>query len=103
MSVLAGLATLFYPGLTAMALLYVIAFWTIARGALEILVAIEFRKVIEGELLLGLAGLLSIAFGIFIILNPGAGALSVVWMVAIYAVLFGLTLVILSFRLKSLA
>ena len=102
-SVLAGLATFFYPGLTAMALLYVIAFWAIARGALEILAAIEFRKVIEGELLLGLAGLLSIAFGVFIILNPGAGALSIVWMLAIYAVLFGLTLVILSFRLKSLA
>ena len=70
---------------------------------LEILAAIEFRKVIEGELLLGLAGLLSVAFGLFIILNPGAGALSIVWMLAIYAVLFGVTLVILSFRLKSLA
>ena len=47
--------------------------------------------------------MLSVAFGIFIILNPGAGALSIVWMLAIYAVLFGVTLVILSFRLKSLA
>ena len=98
-----GLATFFYPGLTAIALLYLIAFWAIARGVLEILAAIEFRKVIEGELLLGLAGLLSVAFGIFIILNPGAGALSIVWMLAIYAVMFGVTLVILSFRLKSLA
>ena len=57
----------------------------------------------EGEVLLGLAGLLSIAFGLFIILNPGAGALSIVWMLATYAVLLGVTLVILSFRLKSLA
>ena len=102
-SVLAGLAMFFYPGLTAIALLYLIAFWAIARGVLEILAAIQFRKVIEGELLLGLAGLLSIAFGTFIVLNPGAGALSIVWMLAIYAVLFGVTLVILSFRLKSLA
>ena len=62
-SILAGLATFFSPGLTAMALLYVIAFWAIVRGAFEILAAIEFRKVIEGEVLLGLAGLLSIAFG----------------------------------------
>jgi len=102
-SILAGLATFFSPGLTAMALLYVIAFWAIVRGVFEILAAIEFRKVIEGEVLLGLAGLLSIAFGVFIILNPGAGALSIVWMLAIYAVLLGVTLVILSFRLKSLA
>ena len=89
--------------MTAIALLYLIAFWAIARGVLDILAAIEFRKVIEGELLLGLAGLLSIAFGIFIIVNPGAGALSIVWMLAIYAFLFGVTLVLLSFRLKSLA
>ena len=102
-SILAGLATFFSPGLTAMALLYVIAFWAIVRGVFEILAAIEFRKVIEGEVLLGLAGLLSIAFGVFIILNPGAGALSIVWMLATYAVLLGVTLVILSFRLKSLA
>jgi uncharacterized membrane protein HdeD (DUF308 family) len=102
-SILAGLTVFFYPGLTTMALLYVIAFWAIARGVLDILAAIEFRKVIEGELLLGLAGLLSIAFGVFIILNPGAGALSILWVLATYAVLFGLTLVILSFRLKSLA
>jgi uncharacterized membrane protein HdeD (DUF308 family) len=102
-SILAGLATFFYPGLTAMVLLYVIAFWAIARGILDIIAAIEFRKVIEGELLLGLAGLLSIAFGVFIVLNPGAGALSIVWLLGAYAFVFGITLVILGFRVKSLA
>jgi uncharacterized membrane protein HdeD (DUF308 family) len=70
-SILAALAAFFYPGLTAMVLLYLIAFWAIARGILDIVAAIEFRKVIEGELLLGLAGLMSIAFGAFIVLNPG--------------------------------
>ena len=102
-SVLAGLATFFYPGLTAAVLLYLIAFWAIARGVLEIMAAIEFRKVIEGELLLGLAGLLSIAFGVFIVLNPGAGALSIVWLLGTYALVFGITLVILGFRVKALA
>ena len=97
------LATFFYPGVTAMVLLYLIAFWAIARGVLEIIAAIEFRKVIEGELLLGLAGLLSIAFGIFIVMSPGAGALSIVWVLGAYALVFGITLVILSFRVKSLA
>jgi uncharacterized membrane protein HdeD (DUF308 family) len=102
-SILAGLATFFYPGVTAMVLLYLIAFWAIARGVLEIIAAIEFRKVIEGEVLLGLAGLLSIAFGVFIIMSPGAGALSIVWILGAYALVFGITLVILSFRVKSLA
>jgi uncharacterized membrane protein HdeD (DUF308 family) len=102
-SILAALAAFFYPGLTAMVLLYLIAFWAIARGVLDIIAAIEFRKVIEGELLLGLAGLMSIAFGAFIVLNPGAGALSIVWLLGAYALVFGITLVILSFRVKSLA
>jgi uncharacterized membrane protein HdeD (DUF308 family) len=91
------------PGVTAMVLLYLSAFWAIARGVLEIIAAIEFRKVIEGELLLGLAGLLSIAFGVFIVMSPGAGALSIVWVLGAYALVFGITLVILSFRVKSLA
>jgi uncharacterized membrane protein HdeD (DUF308 family) len=91
-SILAGLTAFFYPGLTAMVLLYLIAFW-----------AIEFRKVIEGEFLLALAGLASIAFGVLIVLNPGAGALSIVWLLGAYALVFGVILVILSFRVKSLA
>lgn len=99
----AGLATLFYPGLTAMLLLYFMAVWAIARGIFEILAAIEFRKVIEGELMLVLAGIASIAFGVLIIANPGAGALSIIWILGGYALLVGVLLVIASFRLKALA
>jgi uncharacterized membrane protein HdeD (DUF308 family) len=102
-SILAGLAAFFYPGLTAMVLLYLIAFWAILRGVFDILAAIEFRKVIEGEFLLALAGLASIAFGVLILLNPGAGALSIVWLLGAYAFVFGVILVILSFRVKGLA
>jgi len=99
----AGLATLFYPGLTAMLLLYFMAVWAIVRGIFEILAAIEFRKVIEGELMLVLAGIASIAFGVLIIVNPGAGALSIIWILGGYALLVGVLLVIASFRLKALA
>jgi uncharacterized membrane protein HdeD (DUF308 family) len=99
----AGLATLFYPGLTAMLLLYFMAVWAIVRGIFEILAAIEFRKVIEGELMLVLAGIASIAFGVLIIANPGAGALSIIWILGGYALLVGVLLVIASFRLKALA
>ena len=84
-------------------LLYLIALWAIARGVFEILAAIEFRKVIDGELLLGLFGLMSIAFGVLIILNPGARALSIIWLLGAYALLSGIALVILSFRLRSIA
>jgi len=101
-SICAGLATFFYPGLTALVLLYFIAAWAIVRGIFEIAAAIEFRKVIEGEWLLALAGVASILFGVLIVLYPGVGALSVIWIVGTYAFLFGILLVVLSFRVKAL-
>jgi uncharacterized membrane protein HdeD (DUF308 family) len=102
-SILAGLVSFFYPGVTAFVLLYLIAAWAIVRGIFEILYAMEVRKVIEGELLLILAGLASVAFGVLILLYPGAGALSVIWIVGSYALVFGVLLVVLSFRIKSIA
>ena len=102
-SIFAGIATFVYPGLTAMVLLFLIAAWAVVRGIFEIIVAIEYRKVIEGEWMLIGAGLLSIAFVVFLFLYPGAGALSVVWLLGIYAFVFGALLTALSFRVKSFA
>ena len=102
-SIAAGIATFAYPGLTALVLLYLIAGWAIVRGVMEIIVAIEFRKVMEGEWMLIVAGVLTIAFGALLVLNPGAGALSVIWIIGGYALVFGALLVALSFRLKSFA
>jgi uncharacterized membrane protein HdeD (DUF308 family) len=102
-SIGAGIATFMYPGLTALVLLYLIAFWAVVRGVSEIAVAIEFRKVIEGEWLMIVAGAMSIAFGVLLFLFPGAGALSLIWIIAVYALAFGAVLVALSFRVKSFA
>ena len=78
-SAAAGLVTFLMPGLTAIALLSLIAFWAIVRGVFEIMAAIRLRHEIEGELLLGIGGALSIAFGLLMLFFPGAGALAVVW------------------------
>lgn len=102
-SIGAGLATFLYPGLTALVLLYLIATWAVVRGVFEIMAAIEFRKIIEREWMLVLAGLASIAFGILVMLNPGAGALSVLWIMGFYALFFGTLLVIASFKVRGLA
>ena len=101
--ILAGLATFAYPGLTAIVLLYLIAGWAIVRGIFEIVIAIEFRKVLVGEWMLIVAGVVSILFGALLIMNPGAGALSVIWIIGGYALVFGALLVALSFRVKALA
>jgi uncharacterized membrane protein HdeD (DUF308 family) len=99
--VLAGLIAFFYPGMTALILLFFIAGWAIVIGALEIWGAIQLRKEIEGEWLLALNGVLSIAFGVLIMAWPGAGALAVVWIIGWYAILAGGLSVGLAFRLKG--
>lgn len=95
--------TLFHPGVTALALLFYIAIWAVATGVLEIVAAIRLRKEIEGEWLLGLAGLASVAFGVLLVLQPAAGALAVLWLIAAYAIVFGALLVVLAFRARGFA
>ncbi|NPV07690.1 MAG: HdeD family acid-resistance protein [Anaerolineae bacterium] len=98
-----GILTLVLPGVTAMALLFYIAIWAIATGVLEIATAIKLRREIAGEWLLIFEGLASVAFGVLLMARPGAGALAVVWLIAIYAVVFGILLVVLAFRVRALS
>jgi uncharacterized membrane protein HdeD (DUF308 family) len=102
LGVAAGIATFMVPGMTAIVLLAFIAGWAVAMGVFQIVAAIRLRKVITNEWLMGLSGLLSVAFGVLMFARPGAGALAVVWIIGWYAILFGLTLVTLGFRLKGL-
>jgi uncharacterized membrane protein HdeD (DUF308 family) len=99
--VLAGLATFVYPGLTALVLLYIIAFWAVVTGVLEVVAAVRLRRVITNEWGLIIGGVLSVIFGIVLIVSPGAGALAVVFVIGAYAVLFGVTLLMLSWRLRG--
>lgn len=97
-----GILTFAVPGLTAMALLFYIAIWAIGTGVMEIVTAIRLRKELTGEWLLVLGGLVSVLFGVILMAHPGAGALTLIWLIGVYAVLFGILLVILAFRVRSL-
>jgi uncharacterized membrane protein HdeD (DUF308 family) len=102
LGVLAGLVAAFWPGLTALALLYFIAAWAIVSGILEVIGAIRLRREIEGEWALGLSGALSVLFGILLVVIPApAGLLSLVWLIGAYALVFGVLLLVLAFRLRS--
>ena len=101
LGVIVGLITFFHPGITALVLLYFIAAWAIITGILELIAAIRLRKELAGEVLLILSGLASVIFGILLAIFPSTGVLTVVWLIGVYAIVFGVLLIGLSFRLKS--
>jgi uncharacterized membrane protein HdeD (DUF308 family) len=103
LGVAAGLVALFWPGITAMVLLVVIAVWAIIGGVLEIVAAIRLRKAIGNEWFLGLSGLLSVVLGVILLASPDTGALALVVTIGIFAILWGVVLVLLSLRLRKLA
>jgi uncharacterized membrane protein HdeD (DUF308 family) len=97
----AGLAAFIYPGLTALVLLYMIAAWALITGVLEIVAAVQLRKLITGEWWLAASGVLSIIFGALLIIAPGPGALAVVLWIGAYAVVSGVLLIALALRLRG--
>jgi uncharacterized membrane protein HdeD (DUF308 family) len=101
-SAAAGIMALSWPGLTALVLLAIIAASAILRGIFEIIAAIRLRKEIDDEWVLGLSGLLSLAFGILLWIAPGEGALAVVLLIGAYMLALGVMGVALSLRLRRL-
>jgi uncharacterized membrane protein HdeD (DUF308 family) len=97
-----GAVALLWPASTALAFVWMIGVWAIASGALEIASAIKLRKILEHEWLLAIAGALSIAFGLLMFYRPLAAGVAVVWWLGAYAAMFGLLMVVLGFRLRSL-
>jgi len=93
---LAGLV-LFWPGTTALVLVYVISAWAIFTGLLKVLMGVAFRRKIENGWLMILGGLLSVLFGIILGAMPGAGLVTLVWLVGVYALILGVALVVLGF------
>jgi uncharacterized membrane protein HdeD (DUF308 family) len=101
LGILAGLFTFVMPGITALGLLILIAAWAIVTGVMELVAAVRLRKIITNEWLLVLAGIASVAFGIILLLQPAAGALALVWLIAAWAVVFGILLMIVAFRMRT--
>jgi uncharacterized membrane protein HdeD (DUF308 family) len=100
--IVAGLAALVWPSITALVLLYVVAIWAILSGVAEIIAAVALRREIEGEWALFLAGILSVALGLAIAVLPGVGLLSLVWLVGLYALAVGVALIALAFRVRGM-
>lgn len=96
-----GALTFYSPQTTALALVFYVAIWAIATGLLQITAAIRLRRQLAGEVWWILAGIASVIFGVLLIVQPAAGALTLLWLFAVYAIAFGVLLVLLAFRVRS--
>jgi uncharacterized membrane protein HdeD (DUF308 family) len=100
--ILAGIIAFVLPGVTAIVFLYIIAAWAVITGVSEIATAIRLRQEIRGEWALIIGGALSILFGVLLaIIGPVAGLLSLIWLIGIYAVAFGILMLITAFQVRG--
>ena len=103
LGILAGALALIWPGITALAFLYLLAAWAILTGILELIAPLSFPMSMGRTLLMVLAGIISIVFGVLIALQPAAGLLAVVWLIGLYAILVGIMYVVVYFESRSVA
>lgn len=96
-----GLITFFMREAAELAIIILIGAWEIVNGITTIAAAIRLRKEIEGELLLGVSGLLSVIVGVIILARPIVGAIMIAYLIGFYALFFGITMLALAFRLRS--
>ncbi len=99
--IIVGVLTFVWPGLTVLALVLIVAFWAMVTGVLEIIAAVALRNEIKGEWLLGLSGIISILFSVILFVHPGVGAVAIIWMIGVYAIVFGIAMILLGFRLRK--
>jgi uncharacterized membrane protein HdeD (DUF308 family) len=103
LALLIGVIALVWPGITALALIVLIALWALTTGIVEISLAVRLRRVITNEWWLAVSGVLSILVGIILLVRPGAGALAIAIVIGIYAILFGVVLIVFGLRLRRLS
>ena len=101
LSLIIGLMALFWTETTALALVIWIAAWAMVAGVMRIIAAIRLRHEIEGEWALGLSGLLMLLWGLAFAVVPAAGILSLTWLFGLFALLTGVVMIILAFRVKG--
>ena len=102
LSIIVGVLTFIEPMRTALVLILLMAWWAILIGLVQLVTAWRLRKAMPGEWLLAGLGVLSLVFGIGLLLAPGAGAIGMLWLVAVYALVAGGLMVLLAFKLRRI-
>lgn len=100
-SLVAGLFVLVWPSITLVIMIYIVAFWAIITGIFEFLASIAGSWAAPGKIFIGVTGVLSIILGILILLYPSFSVAAMIWLLGIYALIIGLSLIFFSFKLKA--
>lgn len=103
LGIAAAVVAVLYPGMTAIALLVVIAVWAVVTGASAIAAATLLERNAERITVLPIFGMLSVLLGIVLLVQPLAGALALAWMIALYALVSGIVYVAIALRTRRMA
>jgi uncharacterized membrane protein HdeD (DUF308 family) len=98
-SAIAGLYVFANPKISALAVLTVIAIWSIAVGVLQLVAAFEG----ENNWWMAISGAVYTLFGFYIFANPKGGAITLVWLVGLSVIFAGLMLTIAAFKSGGLS
>jgi uncharacterized membrane protein HdeD (DUF308 family) len=102
LGIVAGVVTFAWPDLTALSLLYLVAFWAITTGTFQVIGAIALRRELDNEFWMALGGVASIVFGALLVIFPGDGLITLVWLVGLWSVVFGVSSLGLAYRLHEI-
>jgi uncharacterized membrane protein HdeD (DUF308 family) len=98
----AGIAAFMFPGATVLTFFYIVAAWAIITGAFQVVNAIELRRQIDNEWWMILGGAISILWGGLLLARPAEGILTLLWLFGVAAIIFGVMLALLAFRVRRI-
>ena len=103
-SILFGILVLVWPGMSLGILVIMVSIWAIVIGILQILSSVGHRRLPDSGWVWGIiAGAVAILFGVLVLIRPGAGLVSIIWIIGIWAIVWGIVLIILGFQLRKAA
>jgi uncharacterized membrane protein HdeD (DUF308 family) len=101
LGIIVGIITFFWPAITMLALVILIGAWALVTGVMELNFAFRAVRETGAKWLFAVSGILSIILGILLLVSPIAAAIAVIWVIGAYAVIAGIVLIVLGFRLRS--
>jgi uncharacterized membrane protein HdeD (DUF308 family) len=101
LGIIVGIITFFWPAITELVLILLIGAWALVTGIMELNFAFRSVRETGAKWLFAVSGILSIILGILLLIRPIAAIIAVIWIIGAYAVIAGIVLIVLGFRLRS--